>query len=200
LEKERVGQSAISRLVTPKPPYQYNLVCNRLEQQEQDRRGMDAALMGEHTTLGTSSPLTEVIKVKNKHVQDVEEWIATTVKETIFHYIKSDALEKTVEKHINKEMARSKWEVYLDKPCGGLSKKDVAMAMKKEVSAMICFGLVRDVVGNHIVNGIDFDEIKARAMKTILINNLAQERVTERVEKGQVEEEEMNVNAGNAIR
>ena len=172
-----MGQSAIARLVTPKPPYQYDLVCNRLEQQDQDRKRMDAALMGEHTTLGTSSPPTEVIKVKNKHVQDVEEWIATTVKETIFHYIKSDALEKTVEKRINEEMARSKWEMHLDKACGGLSKEDVAMAMKKEVSAMICFGLMKEVLGNHIVNAIDFDEIKATAMKTILINILAQERV-----------------------
>ncbi len=195
-----MGQSAIARLVTPKPPYQYDLVCNRLEQQDQDRKRMDAALMGEQTALDTFSPLTEVVKVKNKHVQDVEEWIATTVKETIFHYIKSDALEKTVEKRINEEMARSKWEMHLDKACGGLSKEDVAMAMKKEVSAMICFGLMKEVLGNHIVNAIDFDEIKATAMKTISRNNLAQDGVTERVEKGQVEEEEMNVIAGNVNR
>jgi hypothetical protein len=33
--------------------------------------------------------------VENKHVQEVEECIATTVKETLFDYIKSKALEKT---------------------------------------------------------------------------------------------------------
>jgi hypothetical protein len=155
--------------------------------------------MREDTTLDTSSPPTED-KVKNKHVREVEEWIATTVKETIFHYFKSNALEKTVEKRINQEMARSNWGMNLKEPCQGMSKKDVAMAMKRKVSAMVCFGLMKEVVGNHIVNAIDFDEIKAAAMKTILKNNLTQERVTERVEKGQVEEEEMNVIAGNMNR
>jgi hypothetical protein len=62
-------------------------------------------------------------------------------------------------------------------------KEDVAMAMKKTVSAMICFGTMKEVVGNHIVNLIDFDEIMVVAMKTIMKNKLMQERVSERVEK-----------------
>jgi hypothetical protein len=67
-------------------------------------------------TLDTSSPQTED-KVKNQHVQAVEEWIATTVKETLFEYIKSKALEKTVKKCINEEMARSNLEMNLEEPC-----------------------------------------------------------------------------------
>ncbi len=33
---------------------------------------------------------------------------------------------------------------------------------------MICFGTMKEVVGNHIVNLIDFDEILATAMETML--------------------------------
>jgi hypothetical protein len=44
-----------------------------------------------------------------------------------------------VEKRINKEMARSNWEMNLEEPCEGI---DAAMAMKKKVSAMICFGTI----------------------------------------------------------
>jgi hypothetical protein len=73
--------------------------------QERDRKRTNTALMREDTTLDTSSPPTDD-KVKNKYVQEVEEWIATTVKETIFHYIKYNALRKTVEKRINEEMVR----------------------------------------------------------------------------------------------
>jgi hypothetical protein len=62
-------------------------------------------------------------------------------------------------------------------------KQDAAMAMMKKVSAMICFGNMKEVVGNHIVNLIDFDEIMAAAMETILKNKLMQERVLERMEK-----------------
>jgi hypothetical protein len=113
----------------------------------------------------------------------MDRWIATTVKETLFDYIKSKALEKTVEKRINEEMARPNWEMNLEEPCEGMVKEDVAMAMKKKGSAMICFGTMKEVVGNHIVNLIDFDEIMAAAMQTILKNKLMQERVLERVEK-----------------
>jgi hypothetical protein len=59
----------------------------------------------------------------------------------------------------------------------------VAVAMKRKVSAMICLGNMKEVVGNHIVNAIDFDEIKSVAMETILKNKLRQEKVTERVEE-----------------
>jgi hypothetical protein len=144
---------------------------------------MDTALMGEDTTLDTSLPPTED-KVKNKHVQEVEEWITTTVKETLFDYIKSKALEKTVEKRINKEMAKSNWEMSLEEPCEGMVKEDVsAMAMKKTVSAMICIGTIKEVVENHIVNLIDFDKIMAGGLETIMKNKLMQERVSERMEK-----------------
>jgi hypothetical protein len=127
---------------------------------------MDSALMREDRRLDIS-PLPTKEKVKNKHVQEVDELIATTVKETLFHYIKSNALERTVEKCMNKEMARSSWDMNLEEPCEGMSKEDVAMAMKRNVSAMICRGNI-EVVGNHIVNAIDFDEIKSVAMETIL--------------------------------
>jgi hypothetical protein len=119
LEEERVGQSAISRLVTPKP-YQYNLIFNRIDQKEWDRRRTDPALMREDRRLDIS-PLPTKEKVKNKHVQQVDELIATTVKETLLHYIKSNALERTVEKRINKEMARSSWDMNLEEPCEGMS-------------------------------------------------------------------------------
>ena len=102
--------------------------------------------------------------MKNKHVREVEEWIATTVKETIFHYIKSNALRETVEKCINKELARSSCEMNLEEPCEGMSKEDVAMAMKRKVSEMIYFATMKEVVGN----AIDSDEIKVTAMETIV--------------------------------
>jgi hypothetical protein len=54
-------------------------------------------------------------------------------------------------------------------------------------------GNMKEVVGNHIVNAIDFDERKATAMETISKDSLMQEKVTEKVVKSQVEEEEMNV-------
>jgi hypothetical protein len=60
---------------------------------------MDAVLMRDDATLATSPP--SEVKVKNIHVQEVEEWIARSVKETIFGYIKSNALEKVVERAIN---------------------------------------------------------------------------------------------------
>jgi hypothetical protein len=57
---------------------------------------MDTALMREEMTLNTSSPPPPPPpppptgeEVKNKHVREVEEWIGTTVKETLFEYIKS---------------------------------------------------------------------------------------------------------------
>jgi hypothetical protein len=181
-----VGQSAIARLVTPKP-YQY----------KRDRKSPDLAIMREDTTLDIPPPANED-KVKKKHVQQVEKLIARTVKETLFDYIKSKALETTVEKCIKEEMARSKWEMDLDKPSEGILKEDVAMAMKKKVSAMICFATIEEVVGNHIVNSIDFDEILATTRETILNKKFEQGRVLEGVEKGQeVAEEEMNVIAGN---
>jgi hypothetical protein len=57
LEEEGMGQSAITRLVTPKA-YQYEYICDRIDQQERDRKRMDTALMREEMTLNTSSPPT----------------------------------------------------------------------------------------------------------------------------------------------
>jgi hypothetical protein len=152
--------------------------------------------MREATTLDIPPPANED-KVKKKHVQQVEKLIPTTVKETLFDYIKSKALETTVKKHIKEEMARSKWVMDLDEPSHGLLKEDVAMAMKKKGSAMICFATMKEVVGNDILNSIDFHEILATTMETILNNKFRQERLLEGVEKGQVVEEELNVIAGN---
>jgi hypothetical protein len=165
LKEEREGQPAIARLVTPKP-YQFERLCDRIDRQEWDRK----------SALDTSSPRTEA-KAKNQHVQAVEDWIGTTVKETLFEYIKSKALEKTVEKRINEEMERSNLEMNLEEPCEDMVKEDVAMAMKKTVSSM------KEGVGNHIVNSIDFDEIMAVALETIMKNKLMLERVSQRVEK-----------------
>ena len=177
MKEEREGQPAIARLVTPKP-YQFERLCDRIDQQEWDRKRADAELMKED--VDTSSPQTED-KVKNQHVQAVEDWITTTVKETIFEYIKSKALERTVEKGINEEMARSNLKMNLEEPCEDTVKEDVAMAMKKAVSSMISFGTMKEVVGNHIVNSIDFDEIMAVALETIMKNKLMQEPVSQRV-------------------
>jgi hypothetical protein len=47
------------------------------------------------------------------------------------------------------------------------------------------------------VNSIDFDELMALAIETIMKNKLMQERVSERAEKRKEEEEEVNVIAGN---
>ena len=168
MKEEREGQPAIARLVTPKP-YQFERLCDRIDQQEWDRKRADAALMKED--VDTSSPQTED-KVKNQHVQAVEDWIATTVKGTLFEYIKSKALERTVEKRINEEMARSNLKMNLEEPCEDTVKEDVAMAMKKAVSSMICLGTMKD-----------FDEIMAVALETIMKNKLMQERVSQRVEK-----------------
>jgi hypothetical protein len=55
--------------------------------------------------------------------------------------------------------------------------------MKKAVSSMICFGTMKEVVGNHIVNSINFDKIMAVALETIMKNKLMQEQVSQRVEK-----------------
>jgi hypothetical protein len=71
----------------------------------------------------------------------------------------------------------------LEEPCEGMIKEDVAMAMKKKAGFMICFGTMKEVVGNHVVNLIDFDEIMTAVMEAILKNKLMQERVLERVEK-----------------
>jgi hypothetical protein len=84
-----------------------------------------------------------------------------------------------MEKCINEDMARSTWEMHLEEPCEGMVKEDVAMAMKKKV---VCFGTMKEVVGNHIVNAIDFDEIKSTAMVIILKNKAMQVRVSETVE------------------
>jgi hypothetical protein len=72
--------------------------------------------------------------------------------------------------------------MHLEEPCEGMVKEDVAMAMKKKVSAMICFGTMKEVVGNHVVNAINFDEIKSTAMATVLKNKSMQVRVSETVE------------------
>jgi hypothetical protein len=78
-----------------------------------------------------------------------------------------------MEKRINEDMARLTWEMLLEEPCGGMVKEDVAMAMamKKKVSLMICYGTMKEVVVNHIVNAIDFDEIKSTAMATISVGD-----------------------------
>jgi hypothetical protein len=47
------------------------------------------------------------------------------------------------------------------------------------------------------VNSIDFDELMALAIETIMKNKLMQERVSERAEKRKEEEEEVKVIAGN---
>jgi hypothetical protein len=39
-----------------------------------------------------------------------------------------------VEKRINKEMARSNWDMNLEEPCVGMSKEDVAMHGRQEKS------------------------------------------------------------------
>ncbi len=51
-----------------------------IHQRERDEKNMDAVLMRDDATLDTSPP--SEVKVKNKHVQEVEEWIARLVKET----------------------------------------------------------------------------------------------------------------------
>jgi hypothetical protein len=71
----------------------------------------------------------------------------------------------------------------LEEPCEEMVKEDVAMAMKKTVSSMICFGTMKEVVGNHIVNSIDFDVRMAVAPETIMKNKPTQEIVSDRVKK-----------------
>jgi hypothetical protein len=74
-------------------------------------------------------------------------------------------------------------EMSLEEPCEEMFKEDVAMAMKKTVSSIICFGTMKEVVGNHRVNSIYFDEIMAVASETIMKNKPMQERESERVKK-----------------
>jgi hypothetical protein len=54
-------------------------------------------------------------------------------------FIKSNALDKAVEKGINEKMASLNWEMNLEEPCLGLNQKNVAMATKGKVSVMVCF-------------------------------------------------------------
>jgi hypothetical protein len=115
-DRDRMGGSPVARLVTPKP-YQFKQVCDRIDQQERDEKTTDTVLMRDDATLDTSPP--SEVKVKNTHVQEVEEWIARPVKETIFGFIKSNALEKAVEKDINGKMAGWNWEINLEEPCLG---------------------------------------------------------------------------------
>jgi hypothetical protein len=86
-------------------------------------------------------------------------------------------------KDSREEMARSNLGMNLEELCEEMVKEDVAMAMKKTVSSMKCFGTMKEVVGNHIVNLIDFDERMAVASETIMKNKLMQERVSDRVKK-----------------
>jgi hypothetical protein len=88
-------------------------------------------------------------------------------------------------------------EMNLEEPCEEMVMDDATMAMKKTVSAMICFGTMKEMVGNHIMNLVDFDELMAVVIETIMKNKLMQERVSERAEKRQEEEEEVNVIGGN---
>jgi hypothetical protein len=96
--------------------------------------------MREDITLDTSPPPTKD-KVENRHVQEVEEWIVTTVKRTLFDYIKSKALAKTVEICINEEMARSNWEMNLEEPCEGMVKRRCGNGYeeKSQCHNMLCW-------------------------------------------------------------
>jgi hypothetical protein len=183
MDEEREGcQSAITRIVTPKA-YEYNRVIDRLDQHDHmDRKRTDAVLMREDTTIDTNSSASEV-KVKNVHVQEVEEWIARTVKETILGYIKSKALERAVEKDIMEIIASWNWEIDLEESCPGIKKTNVAMAIKTKVSSMVCFETVREVVKKDIVNAVNFEEIKAPVIETIMKNKATGEEVAGRVDK-----------------
>jgi hypothetical protein len=44
---------------------------------------------------------------------------------------------------------------------------NVAMATKRKVKAMVCLDTMQGVVEKHIVNAVDFEQIKAAAMETI---------------------------------
>jgi hypothetical protein len=82
------------------------------------------------------------MKVKNVQVQEVEEWIARTVKETILGYIKPKALERAVEKDITEKIASWNWEINLEESCPGINKANGATAKKTKVSPMVCFETV----------------------------------------------------------
>jgi hypothetical protein len=172
LDTETVDQSAISRLVTPKP-YEYKRVCERLDQQDRERASADVALMEEDTAINTFSPPSEV-KVKNAHAQKVEEWVARTVKDTIFDYIKSNAMERAVEKVITERIASWSWEINMEGLCPGLNKNNLEAAMKRKVSALVCFENMREVVGKDIANAVNFEEIE-----TIMKNQAMGEEVAD---------------------
>ena len=164
MDTETVDQSAISRLVTPKP-YEYKRVCERLDQQDMERASADVALMEEDTAINTFSPTSEV-KVKNAHAQKVEEWVARTVKDTIFDYIKSNAMERAVEKVITERIASWSWEINMEGLCPA--------AMKRKVSTLVCFENMREVVRKDIVNAVNFEEIE-----TIMKNQAMGEEVAD---------------------
>jgi hypothetical protein len=56
-------------------------------------------LMRYDATLDTSSPSDELM-VNNIHVQKVEKWISSLVKDNMLGFIKSDALKRAEEKYI----------------------------------------------------------------------------------------------------
>ena len=172
MDTETVDQSAISRLVTPKP-YEYKRVCERLDQQDRERASTDVALMEEDTAINTFSPPSEV-KVKNAHVQKVEEWVARTVKDTIFDYIKSNAMERAVEKVITERIASWSWEINMEGLSTGVNNNNLGAAMKRKVSALVCFENMREVVGKDIANAVNFEEIE-----TIMKNQAMGEEVAD---------------------
>ena len=172
MDTETVDQSAISRLVTPKP-YEYKRVCERLDQQDRERASTDVALMEEDTAINTFSPPSKV-KVKNAHAQKVEEWVARTVKDTIFDYIKSNAMERAVEKVITERIASWSWEINMEGLSTGVNKNNLGAAMKRKVSALVCFENMREVVGKDIANAVNFEEIE-----TIMKNQAMGEEVAD---------------------
>jgi hypothetical protein len=80
-------------------------------------------------------------------------------------------------------MASWNWEIDLEESCPGMNKTNVAMATKTEVSSMVCFETVEEVVRKDIVNAANFEEIKAVVIETIVKNKAAGEEVDGRMEK-----------------
>jgi hypothetical protein len=81
---------------------------------------------------------------------------------------------------INRERIASwNWEIDLDKPCPGINKTNVAMAMKRKVSVMVCFETMQEVVGKDIADAVNFEEIKATVIETIVKSKARGEEVAD---------------------
>jgi hypothetical protein len=74
----------------------------------------------------------------------------------------------------------------------GIQVNRVALATEDAVTGMVCFVTLKDKVVNPILNAINFEEIEAQTIETIVRNKARGTQLTDIVEKGQAEDGEVD--------